>query len=280
MTGNGTNLHDSRASALGDSIIKLRSNLSVLDWFTPFNDTAIANTDADLGSSGAMLIPGTDMLMGGGKESKFYLMHKNAMGHFNPNNNSQIVQDFYVSPPPDPAHPLANVMTPGLTHHIHGGPVYWNGPKGPWIYIWTENDCLKAFHLVNGRFDTTPMKCTTVPSSDCVGMPGGALSISANGSAAGSGIVWASHPYRQNVSADANQHVVRGILRAYDASDLSNELWNSEENSALDIIGNFAKFCPPTVANGKVYLASFGSDPNGTDKSTYHFSVYGLEPTA
>jgi len=93
-------------------------------------------------------------------------------------------------------------------------------------------------------------------------MPGGILSISANGSTLGSGIVWASHPYQGN----ANQAVVPGILRAYDASDLTRELWNSKQNASRDDIGNFAKFCPPTIANGKVYMASFSG----------HLAVYGL----
>ena len=95
-------------------------------------------------------------------------------------------------------------------------------------------------------------------------MPGGMLSISANGNTPGSGILWASHPFNEN----ANQAVVEGIVRAYDASDLKHELWNSKQKPARDDIGNFAKFCPPTVANGKVYMASFSG----------YLAVYGLLP--
>ena len=84
-------------------------------------------------------------------------------------------------------------------------------------------------------------------------MPGGMVSISANGNMAGTGIVWASHSHDRN----ANQQVTTGILRAYDASDLTRELWNSKQNPERDDVGTFAKFCPPTVANGKVYMASF-----------------------
>jgi hypothetical protein len=91
------------------------------------------------------------------------------------------------------------------------------------------------------------------------------MSISANGSAVGSGIVWASHPNNE----DANQKVVDGILRAYAASDLTNELWNSKQNPNRDDLGKYAKFCPPTIANGKVYMATF------SDK----VMVYGLLPS-
>ena len=90
------------------------------------------------------------------------------------------------------------------------------------------------------------------------------LAVSANGTNAGSGIIWASH----NLVGDANQAVRPGILHAYNAQNVATELWNSEQLSARDAVGNFAKFVPPTVANGKVYLATFSNRLN----------VYGLLP--
>jgi hypothetical protein len=47
------------------------------------------------------------------------------------------------------------------------------------------------------------------------------------------------------------------MVRAYDASDLSRELWNSQVNVVRDALPSYAKFCPPTVANGKVYVPTF-----------------------
>ena len=90
------------------------------------------------------------------------------------------------------------------------------------------------------------------------------MSISANGNTAGSGILWASHPY----NASAEHAVVEGIVRAFDASDATRELWNSKQNASRDDIGTFAKFCSPTIANGKVYMASFSG----------YLAVYGLLP--
>ena len=84
-------------------------------------------------------------------------------------------------------------------------------------------------------------------------MPGGFLSVSSDGSKAGTGIVWSNTPY----DANANWDTVPGIIRAYDAADLTHELWNSRMNDARDDSGMFAKFCPPTVVNGKVYAATF-----------------------
>ena len=281
MTGNGTFRPD--GSALGDCIIKFRPNLTVLDRFAPFNNGALDRSDEDLGSAGVLLLPDTDLVVGGGKESKFYVMHKNSMGHFNAQNDNQIVQTLVVH------------VQDALTHHIHGGPAYWHGPKGAWLYVWVEGDFVKAYQFANGKFQATPIsQHPNIAPAETVGMPGAAISISANGNKAG--ILWASHPHNQNVKdasghvMDANQHIVRGILRAYDASDLSKELWNSQlapddsTDAKSDSIGNFAKFCPPTIANGKVYLASFGRDPVGTsptvagmNRATFHIAVYGLK---
>ncbi|BCL77709.1 hypothetical protein ccbrp13_01740 [Ktedonobacteria bacterium brp13] len=251
MTGNGTFQQD--GSALGGCFVKLQPDLTLADWFAPFNTEALSQADIDIGSSGALLIPGTSLLIGGGKEGKFYLLNKDNMGHFNAASDSQIVQSFYVE----------------QDHHIHGGLVYWNGPHGPWVYVWPENAFLRAYQLINGRFQTTPISQSTTTTPVGVpggspGMPGGMLSISANGNTAGSGILWASHPYR----ASAIHATVEGILRAYDASDLTRELWNSKQNEHRDDIGNFAKFCAPTIANGKVYMASFSR----------RLAVYGLLP--
>ena len=93
------------------------------------------------------------------------------------------------------------------------------------------------------------------------GMPGGMLSLSADGAAAGSGILWAALPFQ----GDANKGTVPGVLRAFDASNVQHELWNSRQNAARDDFGNFAKFCSPTIADGKVFMATFSK----------HLAVYG-----
>jgi hypothetical protein len=114
-------------------------------------------------------------------------------------------------------------------------------------------------------------------------MPGGILSLSANGDNADSGIIWVSMPLAEN----ANQKVVRGILRAYAASDVSKELWDSERDPA-DGTGMFAKFCPPTVADGKVFMSAFAAEKIGQD-GVHHvdptrekpaLAIYGLRPEA
>jgi hypothetical protein len=222
------------------------------------------------------LLPGTDLVIAGGKESKFFLVQRGQMGHYQPAaGNSQIVQNFYIHAPENPADPIGSAAKyDGTGHHVHGGPVYWQGPMGKWIYVWVEDDVVRAFAVRgNNTFASTPLTLTGIPnarlgtpasqgnqaglagiSGISSGMPGGMISISANGNAAGSGILWAAHPL-----ANANESVAPGMLRAYDASDLSQELWNSKVNGPQDEVGAYAKFCSPTVANGKVYLATFSN---------------------
>jgi hypothetical protein len=129
---------------------------------------------------------------------------------------------------------------------------------GTWIYVWPEWEYVRAYDFANNRFttnsqgDVKPAKIATTGRTD--GMPGGFLSIPANGTAPGTGILWANHPWREDTE---KERIVEGVLRAYDASNLR-EIWNSRANPARDNFGNFAKFCPPTVANGKVYLPTMG----------------------
>jgi hypothetical protein len=254
MTGNGS--FDGVAN-FGTSVVKLStsSGFELADFFTPNNQATLSQNDIDLGSSGPIRIPGTNFLVGGGKEGKLYLMNMSNLGRYNATAD-QVVQEFQATTPPA-----------GDTGHIHGVPAYYSGPAGQYLYVWGENDHLKAFGFSGSLFQTTPVSqgAATAPTiASPPGMPGGCLSVSADGAIAGTGIVWASTSYQ----GDASSATVPGILHAYDASTLTNELWNSKQNASRDDFGNFAKFVPPTVANGKVYLATFSNQ----------LVVYGLLP--
>jgi hypothetical protein len=240
MTGNGD--FDPARGNFGDCVLKLAADLSRLDFFSPHNNAQLDAADMDLGSGGILAIPGTNLIVGGGKEARLYLMDMNNLGKFDPQAD-HVLDRFAAS------------ATDG-NHHIHGAPVFWSGPDGPRIYVWTENDQCKAFELTGTQFNHTPVAQTTVTEPDhfpggTPGMPGGMLSVSANGRR--DGILWANHPWSQNL----NQQIGEGVLRAFEARSLV-ELWNSRQNRARDDFGNFAKFCPPTVAGGKVYMATMG----------------------
>jgi hypothetical protein len=124
---------------------------------------------------------------------------------------------------------------------------------GARIYVWGEVDWLRAFRFNGPKFDPTPVDISDV-TTPAGSMPGGMLTLTANGDQDGTGIIWASHP----INLNANQAVVPGMVRAIDAGNLRHELWNSTMRAADDI-GLLAKFTPPTVANGKVYIATFSN---------------------
>lgn len=216
-------------SNLGESVIKFStaSGLSVADWFTPDNWAGMNAADDDLGSVGPMLLPGANALVAAGKQGRIYLMNRDRLGHLQ-TGNTQITQNFQAA-----------------QYGIYSM-AFWNNSNGPLLYVWGWADYLYSYAMVQGQFLTA----RSAQSLFRTGFPGGILALSANGSAPGSGILWAT---RANTETRAGT----GMLHAFDAADISRELWNSEKDSARDRLGNFTKFNTPTVANGKVYVGTF-----------------------
>ncbi|SPE49981.1 hypothetical protein SBV1_100025 [Verrucomicrobia bacterium] len=235
----------------GESFLKLTpsgTNLAIASWFTPYNWAALNSGDVDLGSAGILLIPNTSLALSGGKQGVMYLVNRDNLGGLSTiNADTNVVQTF----------------SPASTE-IHGGPVWWDGPDGSYAYIWPSMDHLHQykFNWTNSTFLLPDYAHGTMTAPN--GQPGGFLAISANGSTPGTGILWASH----QLNGDAEVQTQLGMLHAYNADNVGDELWNSGQNSARDAVGNFAKYVPPTVANGKVYLATFSNRLN----------VYGVVP--
>jgi hypothetical protein len=249
--GNGT-VDTTGGPDRGESFLKLArsgTNLTVASWFTPYDWQNLENSDLDLGSGGLMLIPGSTLAFGGGKEGIVYLVNRDNMGGLTSSTttNDNIIQSFRVT-----------------TDEVHGGAVWWDGPGVSYGYLWPSSVYLQqyVFNRSAGKF-TLPAFAQS-PTGAPTGQPGGILALSANGTNAGTAIIWAVH----QVGGDANQQVLPGILHAYSAENVGTELWNSEQLSWRDTVGKFAKFVPPTVANGKVYMATFANRLN----------VYGLQP--
>jgi hypothetical protein len=282
MTGNGTFDVDRGGQSYGDSFVKLKlenGKFVVKDYFTPCNQNHLEQLDIDVGSAGPLLIPDQGLITGGGKRGRLFLLHASQMGKHvaSPQNNEcknpNIPQELDVSPY-DALHPP----------HIHGSPVYWKGPDIGRIYVWTEHNRLKAYKFVNRRYrEIQNPKTSGWRPPD--GMPGGMLSLSSNGNKAGTGIVWALVP----LTGDANSHRgVKGVLLALNAQDISKELWRSDQQGGQDSPGLFAKFAPPTIADGKVFVATYGNDEVQrryfkADRpqqfpTRYYVAVYGLLP--
>lgn len=226
-SGNGT--FDVNADGLdfGDSFLKLTPDLMLLDYFTPDNHAYLDGGDLDVGPSGALLLPAQPggkphLLVGASKDGTIYVLDRDDLGRFNAHGNAQIVQQIRAA-----LRPLMSV------------PAYWNNT----IYFAAASDVLKAFRLENGRLNPKPVsKGQTV-----FGHPGASPAVSADKT--GNGIVWV-------VKTDGYSHGGQAVLYAYDAIDVSHELYNSAEAGERDVAGPAVKFVVPTVANGRVYVGT------------------------
>ena len=236
-TGNG---NWDGASQFGESLLKLApSSLSVLDYFTPSDYNTLNGNDLDFGSAGPTFMPGSNLIVQGGKTGIIYLLNSNNLGQ-EAAGDVQIPQYFQA---------VDTTIRPNGTHHIHNANVFWNSPEGLNLYVWGENDFLHLFSF-NATSQTFTLPATaTGPILPPQGMPGGMLTLSANGSQAGSGIIWASVPR----AGDAVSAAVPGNLYAFNAENLG-LLWSST-GTGQDML-NFSKGSIPVVANGKLYVGS------------------------
>jgi hypothetical protein len=121
--------------------------------------------------------------------------------------------------------------------------------------VWSENDRLRAIPFDRGSNLLNTQGQIGFTNGGPTGQSGAVLSVSSNGSTDGTGILWASYAF----TGDAEHDVSPGILRAFDANDVTRELWNNRQNFARDGAGNYAKFASPTIANGRVYLPTFSN---------------------
>lgn len=236
FTGNAWGFGYDGVNNFSESVLKfdVSNGLKLVDWFTPSNWSQMDFQDHDLSSSGPMLIAGTSLLAGGGKTGDLYVLNTTNLGKFVVN-DTQVVQKQNI--------------TGGQI--IRGGPAYWNRSTangGPLFYNWGVNDALKAFSFNGSTLSTSPSATGTTIAT----IPGGILAVSANGDQPGSGIVWGAH-------VDTSLGGSPGILRAYDAANITHELWNSEMYPSRDAFGHFAKHVSPVVSNGKVYLATWSN---------------------
>ena len=221
----------------GNCFVKLStsSGLKLADYFTPHNTVAESNADTDFGSGGGILLLDVadsggntrHLSVGAGKDSIIYVVDRDSMGKFNATAD-QIYQE----------------ISGQLGGGVFSMPAFFNNT----VYYGAVGDALKAFPVTTARLAATPSS----QSTHHFGYPGTTPSVSANGTT--NGIVWAI----ENTGA---------ILFAYDASDLTKELYDSNQaaNNRDHFSGN--KFITPMVVNGRVYV--------GTPASV---AVFGLLP--
>jgi hypothetical protein len=236
--GNGWFDADSGGLDYGDTVMKVSTTgnvLSVADYFTPHDQDNLNHSDLDMSSGGCLLLPDQPtppihLLTCNGKEGNIYLINRDNMGHFNANGDTQVVQTLMVG-------------------QVWGSPAYWLNQT----YFWGDGDFLKAYRLYGSLFSASPISEDSKTSL----YPAPTPTISANGST--NGIVWAAFTSNYKTFGAA-------ILRAYDAANVSRQLFDSSTKSA-NTAGPAVKFVVPTVADGRVYL--------GTESE---LDVYGILP--
>jgi outer membrane protein assembly factor BamB len=222
MTGNGD---FDGAADFGESFIKLSgAGAAFIDWFTPANWKTLTDVDADL-STGPAVIPGTHLIVGGDKYGQLYLLNGDSMGNLGP-------------PDADDGPVYSGAVIGGMFNFA-----LWNRAETTYIYVQGFKDVVKSYQIAGAAINTVPVSVGSTP----VASPRVGMTISAHGST--DGILW-------ETTGDSTVPSVPGTLHAFDAMNLSNELWNSSENASQDSLGGFAKFANPTVANGKVYVAT------------------------
>ncbi len=241
ITGDGGLSATSGGSDYGDAFVRMTPAGSVTDWFSPSVQTQLDADNLDLGSGGVLLLPDQPgahphEMVSAGKNGTIYLVDRDNMGHYDPNTD-HIVQS------------IVNIFTAqgGEDGGNFSSPAYFNGN----VYFAPVSDHVQAFHLSNGLLTTTP----TSETSEVYTGRGGTMSISANG--ATNGIVWT---LQSNGTAP-------GVLHAYDATNLVNQLYNSNQAGSRDVLESWSKFSLPVVADGKVFVAT-----------TSTLAVYGLLP--
>jgi hypothetical protein len=266
--------------------------LKLSDWFIPFRDLDRAENvqvgnlggydfqDQDLGSAGPVLSPIDNLLMGAGKDGVLYVFDRGNLGKVRvdpqqpdparyPSLKSVEFVTYFPGLNRKPLETL-DFFSDNKTHHLHGSPVIWaSAAQGLLLFVHGENAPLRAWKVkATGAVDFRGQGKDTASafSNHFDAMPGGMLTLSANGGQ--NGVVWAAVPVKgPNDEGDANKEVVAGVLRAYDAETLLPPapngiaevklLWDSRHqlpgHSFL-----FNKFCPPVVADGKVLVTTYG----------------------
>jgi len=225
ITGNGD--YDG-VQNFGQSILKLTGAAPArIASFTPADWKSMSDADADL-SAGPALISGTSIVLGADKNGALYILDGDAMGKPGAENTN--------------AFQVAQVAQDAIFNMA-----VWSRPGNAYIYVQAHRDPLKCFQWKPAGFNGQPVSAVSyITPWERIGM-----TISANGAQDGSGILWETTGNYNDVSAP-------GVLHAYDAQNLSNELWSSDL-AARDAMGPIVKFVSPTVANGRVYVPSLAN---------------------
>lgn len=241
----------------GDSLVKLVLTLNSstgtytlvpADYFAPSDQACRYAQGLDYGSAGPLILPP----QGGATPNLIFTTGKAAK-------SCDSVANGYIINRDNMGHTGGQVsLIAAPKAGSEQSPAYWASPTTQYIYNGGTGDSLRAFTVSSvGVSSSSVMQTAHVFSSGTTPV------VSANGNTAG--IVWA-------LERTDNTDILPGtqpyVLRAFDATNLNTELYNSTQApSGRDTAGPSVKFQAPTVVNGKVYV--------GTQNE---LDVYGLCP--
>ncbi len=228
------------ATETSDTLLKFgttNQTLTLLDYFTPYDQATLQANDWDLGSGGTLLLPTQtgsypDIMIQTGKEGQVYVVDRDQLTTGNSHYCSGCTSD------PE----IIEESASGAIGRVFSVPAYWNSN----IYFWGVNDVLKSIPVTNGLPDFSSISSNSTE----MGYPGATPSISSNGTTSGTAIVWAVDTSKFNSSGPATVY-------AFDATNVSSQLWNSNlAANSRDVPGLAAKYAVPTISNGKVYIST------------------------
>jgi hypothetical protein len=265
-TGNGP--YDG-STAWGDSVLKLDSQLHIVDHFTPFDYKFLQCKDLDLSGGGAMIIPGTGRLLAGGKGGKMYLVNTDNLGGVQPN-DAGAAQTLWFNNDHYPAECTNTVTGEVYSTEITGYQIfstaaYFNGA----IFLGVTAGPVEQFPYSSGQLHAASETDDKIAD----GTYGTTPLVSANGN--GNGIVWMLD-HNRPIQDPLSSIPAPAVLRAYDASDIAIKLYDSSANLS-DHPGYGIKFTSPIVANGKVFIGT-AHDTLSSPNPQGELDVYGLKP--
>jgi hypothetical protein len=224
----------------GNGFVKIQLSqdvLRVFDYFEPLNGVQASATNyQNQGTGGVLLVPDLDLggtilslAAGAGKDSNIYVMGRvgDFLGEYDGQNDNNLF-----------------TMSDALPNGASSTPAYFNNM----LYYGGIGDSVKSINILDPSGTPVTQAGSTFAS-------GATPVISANGTS--TAIVWAL-----DTTASGGP-----VLHAYDATDLSSELYNSSMQAGRDAVDATATYSVPVVANGHVYV--------GTQTGV---EVYGLLP--
>jgi len=223
-----------------ESIVRLSGDLAVMiSSFTPSDYFQLDGQDTDVGSGGTMVLPDQPgsiphLAVAGGKDGRAFLLNRDNMGGYTPQGPDQVLQSVNMGGCwCGPAYFVGSDGTPRVVTGGGNGVTTWQLQTAP------STQLAQEFSTGSGAVNGLPDNGGVIPV------------ISSNGTTPGTAVIW----FVRRPASSSNQNPGTPVtLLAYAAAGLQQLValpagtWTHAVNSNANIV--------PTVANGKVYVAS------------------------